>query len=269
MQGKITGKGYISGKSRKESVSTFAHSRSPLKSFRSITKENLPFFHRYPTFPMPTKYQDLTVLYCGTFMLREVGLCQLKWLLWWLGIGVNKLCIQRYKPSSSHSPHNKAILVTFNKCLRCIPMFVLSVISDDIGRMHVDQILTSISVDLYNSQVTWLLTPSDTRTHYCVSSFYGWLGEKGRERRRQYTMPWYCKSIWDGQIAHKRRSQFIVLKFCHSRRLRSKVLLSAVPCGSEMARRSQAGIVHMHSKMGLQSISRDRALCRWCATTYL
>jgi len=52
-------------------------------------------------------------------------------------------------------------------------MFVLSVISDDTGRMHVDQILTSISVDLHKSQVTWLLIPNDTQMHYCVSSFYG------------------------------------------------------------------------------------------------
>lgn len=225
----------------------FAHCRSPLKTFRTITKEKFSFFHWYPTFPKSAKYQNLTVLYCGTFILGQVILCQLKWSLWWLGIRVNKLCIQKCNCSSSHSPCNKAILITFNKCLWCILMFVLSVISDDTGRMHVDQILTSISVDLYKSQVTWLLIPNDTQTHCCVSSFYGWLGEKEREKRRQYMMSWYCKSIWDGQIAHRRHSQFIVLNFCHSRRLWSRVLLSPVPCGYEMARCSQAGIVHMHS----------------------
>ena len=180
---------------------------------------------------MPTKYQNLTVLYCSMFILRQIFLRQLKWPFWWLGIRVKKLFFQTYNPSSAHSPHNKAILMTFNKCLRCIPMFVLSVISDDTGRMHVDQILTSISVDLHKSQVTWLLIPNDTQMHYCVSSFYGWLGEKEREKQRQCMMSWYYKSIWDGQIAHKRHSQFIVLNFCHSRRLWSKVLLSLVPCG--------------------------------------
>jgi len=54
-----------------------------------------------------------------------------------------------------------------------VHLFVLSVICDDTGRVHVDQSLTSISVDLYNSQVTWLLIPNDTQTHCCVSSFYG------------------------------------------------------------------------------------------------
>lgn len=178
---------------------------------------------------MPAKYQDLTVLYHDMFILRQVGLCQLKWPLWWLGINVNKVCIQRYNPSFSYSPHNKTILITFKKCLWCIPVFVFSVISDDTGRMHMDQILTSISFDLYNSQVTWLLIPNDTQTHFGVSSYYGSLGEKERERQRQYMMSWNCKPIWDGQIAHKRHSQFVVLNFCHSSRLWSKVLLSPVP----------------------------------------
>lgn len=79
----------------------------------------------------------------------------------------------------------------------------LSVISNDIARMHTDQILTSISADMYNSQVTWLLIPNYTQTHCCVSLFYGWLGEKEKERRKHYVISWFCKSIWNGQIAQK------------------------------------------------------------------
>lgn len=147
-------------------------------------------------------HQDLTVLCCDMFILRQVVLWQLRWPLWWLGIRVRKLCIQTCNPSSSHSPYNKAFLITFTKCQWCVPVgFVYNLWWH--RKNAVDQILTSISVDLYNSQVTWLLIPKDTQTHYCVSSFHGWLSEKERKRQRQYVMSWYCKSIWDGQIAHR------------------------------------------------------------------